>query len=97
MDDVISSFTKRYERTREEELSLEDYLADCKRNPLAYATAAERMLKAIGEPQRGHSYFIVRGEILGFMKDEQLRKHLPRMFSLIKNESWGLEDDQIPS
>ncbi|KAI3482679.1 hypothetical protein L1887_54615 [Cichorium endivia] len=29
------------------------------------------------------------GEILGFMKDEQLRKHLPRMFSLIKNESWG--------
>ncbi|CAL6280679.1 unnamed protein product [Bathycoccus prasinos] len=35
----------------------------------------------------GHSYFIVRGEILGFMKDELLRKHLPRMFSLIKNES----------
>ena len=35
--------------------------------------------------------------ILGFMKDEQLRKHLPRMFSLIKNESWGLEDDRIPS
>ncbi|KAI3485336.1 hypothetical protein L1887_51388 [Cichorium endivia] len=35
---------------------------------------------------RGHSYFIVRGEILGFMKDEQLRKHLPRMFSLIKRK-----------
>jgi hypothetical protein len=35
----------------------------------------------------GHSYFIVRGEILGFMKDELMRKHLPRMFSLIKNES----------
>ncbi len=49
--DVISSFTARFERTREEELSLEDYLAECKRNPLAYATAAERMLKAIGEPQ----------------------------------------------
>ncbi|WZY93705.1 hypothetical protein YC2023_066034 [Brassica napus] len=45
----------------------------------------------------GHSYFIVRGEILGFMKDEQLQKHLPRMFSLIKNKIWGLEDDQIPS
>src|SRR5512135_738171 len=51
MDDVISSYTARYERTREEELSLEDYLAECKRNPLAYATAAERMLQAIGEPQ----------------------------------------------
>ena len=35
----------------------------------------------------GYSYLIVRGEILGFMKDELLRKHLPRMFSLIKNES----------
>ena len=45
----------------------------------------------------GHSYLIVRGEILGFFKDELMRKHLPRMFSLIKNESWGLEDDQIPS
>ncbi len=42
---------------------------------------------------RGHSYFIVRGEILGFMKDELLRKHLSRTPSLIKNESWGLEDD----
>ncbi|KAK8563458.1 hypothetical protein V6N12_035604 [Hibiscus sabdariffa] len=51
----------------------------------------------INRDSRGHSYFIVRGEILGFMKDEQLRKHLPRMFSVIKNESWGLEDDQIPS
>ena len=35
----------------------------------------------------GYSYSIVRGEILGFLEDEQLRKHLPRMFSLIKNES----------
>jgi ABC-type multidrug transport system fused ATPase/permease subunit len=48
--DVISHFAARFERTREEEISLEDYLAECKRNPLAYATAAERMLKAIGEP-----------------------------------------------
>ena len=31
--DVISHFAARYERTREEELSLEDYLAECKRNP----------------------------------------------------------------
>ncbi len=41
----------------------------------------------------GYSYLIVRGEILGFIKDEQLRKHLPRMFSLIKIESQGIEED----
>ena len=35
----------------------------------------------------GYSYSIARGEILKFMEDELLRKHLPRMFSLIKNES----------
>ena len=35
----------------------------------------------------GHSYLTVRGEILGFVKDGLMRKHLPRMFSLIKNES----------
>ena len=32
---------------------------------------------------------IVRGEALGFVKDELLRNHLPRMFSLIKNEGYG--------
>lgn len=41
----------------------------------------------------GYSYLTVRGEILGFVKDELLRKHLPRMFSLIKNESQGIEED----
>ena len=45
----------------------------------------------------GHSNSTVRGEILGLIEDELLRKHLPRMFSLIKNESRGIEDDQIPS
>ncbi len=35
----------------------------------------------------GYLYSIVRGEILGFLEDELLRKHLTRMFSFIKNES----------
>ena len=43
----------------------------------------------IKRDSRGHSYFIVRGEILGFMKDELLRKHLPRMFSLISERKLG--------
>ena len=36
---------------------------------------------------RGHLYSNDRGEILGPFEDKLLRKHLPRMFSLIKNES----------
>ncbi len=35
----------------------------------------------------GHSYSAARGEILGFVEEELLRKHLSKMFSLIKNES----------
>ena len=49
--DVISNFAARYDRTREEVISLQEYLDLCKRDPLAYATAAERMLRAIGDPQ----------------------------------------------
>ena len=51
----------------------------------------------INRNRRGHSYCDVRGEILGSSQDELLRKHLPRMFSLIKSESQRFEDDQIPS
>ena len=45
----------------------------------------------------GRLYCMARGEILGFMQDKLLRKHSTRTLSLIKNESWGIEDDQIPS
>uniref|UniRef100_A0AAZ3RRA6 Uncharacterized protein n=1 Tax=Oncorhynchus tshawytscha TaxID=74940 RepID=A0AAZ3RRA6_ONCTS len=38
---------------------------------------------------RGHSYCAARGEILGPAQDGRKRKHLPRMFSLIKNETGG--------
>ncbi len=51
----------------------------------------------INRDSRGCLYSIVRGEILGFMEDKHRRKHSSRMFSLIKNESVGIEDDQIPS
>ncbi|HEY1151745.1 MAG TPA: PrkA family serine protein kinase [Pseudoduganella sp.] len=47
---IFDNYAARYERTREEEMSLTEYLALCKKDRLTYATAAERMLAAIGEP-----------------------------------------------
>ena len=41
----------------------------------------------------GYLYLVARGEILGFTKDKLLRRHLSRVFSLVKNESLGIEDD----
>ena len=45
----------------------------------------------------GRLYFGARGEILRPPEDKPLRKRSPRMFPLIKNESWGIEDHQIRS
>ncbi len=47
----FDSYRKAYAKGRDEELSLLDYLQLCKTEPLAYASAAERMLAAIGEPE----------------------------------------------
>lgn len=43
----------------------------------------------INRDSRGHQYSIVRGEILGFIEDELLRKHSARMFSLISERKLG--------
>ena len=47
----LDRFRERYEGGLEEEYSLPEYLELCRTNPGAYATAAERMLMAIGEPE----------------------------------------------
>ena len=49
--DIFSHYASRYDRTREEEFTIQEYLEICKREPQAYASAAERMLMAIGEPE----------------------------------------------
>ena len=48
---LFDTYREMYVKGREEEMSLVDYLELCKRDPLAYASAAERMLAAIGEPE----------------------------------------------
>ncbi len=51
MIDLFESYKTRYAESQDEEMSIEDYLALCKRDPGAYASAAERMLAAIGTPE----------------------------------------------
>ncbi len=50
MATLIDSYKSRYSATQEEVMSLADYLDLCRRDPSAYAYAAERMLAAIGQP-----------------------------------------------
>ena len=81
---ILQHFKTRYDATQEEEFSLEEYLAICKKDPTAYSTAAERMLLAIGEPE---------------LVDTSLDPRLSRIFSnkIVKrypefSEFYGMEE-----
>jgi serine protein kinase len=51
MSDLFSEYRQRYEASHEHSMSLHEYLDLCRRDPGAYASPAERMLAAIGEPE----------------------------------------------
>ena len=48
---ILDNVREQYLKAKDEEMSLTDYLELCRSDPLAYATPAERMLAAIGEPE----------------------------------------------
>ncbi len=84
MMSLIEGYRARYSSALEEEMSLEEYLQLCRTDPDAYASAAERMLHAIGEPE---------------LVDTRLDQRLSRIFSnrIIKRypafqEFYGMED-----
>jgi len=88
---IFNHFQDRYKTTQQEVMTLQEYLQLCKDDPSVYASAAERMLMAIGEP-----------ELIDTANDSRLS----RIFSnkVIKrypafNEFYGMEEavEQIVS
>ncbi|NQD38756.1 PrkA family serine protein kinase [Permianibacter sp. IMCC34836] len=88
---LFQHYRSRYEEAKEDEYSLQEYLELCKQDRMAYANAAERMLKAVGEAE---------------MTDTSTDSRLSRLFSnrVIArypafNEFYGMEDtvEQIVS
>ncbi len=51
VDDIFTAYSRTFEAHRDAEMSLADYLDAAHKDPLIYATATERLLSAIGEPQ----------------------------------------------
>src|SRR5215468_11808042 len=49
--DVFDLYSSVFEGRRQTELSLREYLTLCRDEPMTYATTAERMVAAIGEPE----------------------------------------------
>src|ERR1700712_2784531 len=50
-NDIFSLHAQMRDQTRESEMSLAQYLEACRADPQCYASAAERILAAIGEPE----------------------------------------------
>ena len=49
--ELFDIYAQSYDRQKQSELSLKEYLDACKKDPSLYAGAAERMIAAIGEPE----------------------------------------------
>jgi serine protein kinase len=49
--DIFEAFSSTYAREKQETMSLRDYLLAARDDPMMYATAPERLIGAIGEPQ----------------------------------------------
>ena len=51
MSELFANYQNRFDSRQQEEMSLIEYLELCKKEPFTYANAAERLYKAIGEPE----------------------------------------------
>lgn len=88
---IFDHYQSRYEAAKDEEMSLQEFLALCKDDKSAYANAAERLLMAIGEP-----------EIIDTAKDPRLSRIFSnRVISRYETfkDFYGMEDaiEQIVS
>lgn len=48
---IFQHFQSRYEQKKEERFTIQEFLDICREDKMAYATASERLLHAIGEPE----------------------------------------------
>lgn len=99
---IFNRYRERYAATRQEEMSIQEYLNLCKEDPSAYATAAERMLMAIGEPElvdtsrdprlsRIFSNKIVK-RYKTFSEFYGMEECIEKMVSFFKHAAQGLEE-----
>jgi serine protein kinase len=91
MTKLLEQYRSTYSATADEEMSLEDYLGLCKKDPTAYASASERMLAALGEPD----HFDTRNDP---RLSRNFSNRLIRRYPAFR-EFFGMEDaiDQIVS
>ena len=50
-DEIFELYAQSYDKNKQSELPLKQFLESCRDDPMLYAGAAERMIRAIGEPE----------------------------------------------
>lgn len=99
---VFEKSLARYARLQQEEMSLQEYLELCSHDPQIYASAAERMLAAIGEPEfvdtakdPRHSRIFSNKVIKcypAFAEFYGMEECIEQMVSFFKHAAQGLEE-----
>ena len=99
---IFDLYTENYDRQKRDEMSLKDYLDACKSETSFYASTAERMMRAIGEPklidtakdaQLGRVFMNRTLKIYPAFKDFYgLEETIERMVGFFRHAAQGLEE-----
>ena len=99
---IFERYQARYESSREEDMSLQEYLELCKSDPMSYAGASERLLAAIGEPELidthndPHLSRIFQNKVIkrypAFSDFYGMEESIEHLVSYLKHSAQGLEE-----
>ncbi|SUB16498.1 PrkA family serine protein kinase [Pantoea agglomerans] len=99
---IFDHYRQRYEAAKDEEFTLQEFLAICKQDRSAYANAAERLLMAIGEPvmvdtaQEPRLSRIFSNRVMGrypaFEEFYGMEEAIEQIVSYLKHAAQGLEE-----
>ncbi|WP_261817136.1 PrkA family serine protein kinase [Vibrio gallicus] len=99
---IFDHFQSRYEASKEEELSIQEFLSLCREDKTAYANSAERLLHAIGEPtlidtaQDPHLSRIFSNRVIArydtFKDFYGMEEAIEQIVSYLKHAAQGLEE-----
>ncbi|HVY85825.1 MAG TPA: PrkA family serine protein kinase [Caulobacterales bacterium] len=101
-EDLFRSYARSYEQRREAEMSLQEFLNACRDDPMMYASAHERLLAAIGEPNMVDTAKDTRlGRIFmnrtvrfypAFQEFYGMEETIERIVSFFRHAAQGLEE-----
>ena len=99
---IFSHYRERYEASQQETMSIQEYLDLCKKDSSVYASAAERILAAIGEPElidtsrNSRSSRIFSNKIIKrykvFEEFHGMEEAIEQIVSFFKHAAQGLEE-----